>query len=338
MELIERFVEAAKSDLKHIVMPESNEPRMLAAARRIKDEGVAVPVICGDHEDIARTARANEIDLEGVEFVEISPDARMQAYVDHYVANRGSTGTVAQRLLSRPLYYGGMMVARGDAHGMVGGCRSITAAVVKAASLTVGYADGTTAPSSFFIMVVPRCPYGEQGIFVFADAAVNPDPTTRELAEIAISSARSARSLLGIEPRVAMLSFSTLKSARHARADKVAEATRMARQMTDEFAIEGEFQLDAAIVPAVAARKIETESRVAGRANVLVFPDLDAGNIGYKLTQYLAGAQAYGPLFQGFALPVNDLSRGATVDDIVGVVAITAVQAAKTPNRIVEGP
>ena len=330
MGIIERFIEAARGDVQRIVLPEAEEPRMLAAARRLKDESIAEPVVCGDRAVFEKTASENDIDLGGIEFVDIAGSDRMQQYVDRYVAGRGSKQTVAQRLLSRPLYYGAMMVAEGDADGMVGGCRSITAAVIKAASLTVGYAEGITAPSSFFIMVVPGCPYGENGTFIFADAAVNPDPTTRELAEIAVSSARSAEVLLGIEPRVAMLSFSTLGSARHARTDKVVEATRMAREMAPELAIEGEFQLDAAIVPRVAEKKIKVESRVAGRANVLVFPDLDAGNIGYKLTQYMAGGEAYGPLFQGFAGPVNDLSRGAAVEDIVGVAAITAVQAART--------
>ena len=333
MELIKRFMEKASNDLRRIVLPEAEEPRMLAAARRVKDESIAVPVVCGDREVFEKTADENGIDVSDIEFVDVASSERMGQYINRYVASRGSKEKIAARLLSRPLYYGGMMVAEGDADGMVGGCLSITAAVIKAASLTVGYAEGITAPSSFFIMVVPNCEYGDNGIFVFADAAVNPDPTTRELAEIAVSSARSAQALLGVEPRVAMLSFSTLGSARHARTDRVVEATRMAQEMASGFAIEGEFQLDTAIVPRVVEKKIKVESKVAGRANVLVFPDLDSGNIGYKLTQYLAGADAYGPLFQGFAGPVNDLSRGASVDDIVGVVAITAVQAAELGKK-----
>ena len=333
MELIKRFMEKASNDLRRIDLPEAEEPRMLAAARRVKDESIAVPVVCGDREVFEKTADENGIDVSDIEFVDVASSERMGQYINRYVASRGSKEKIAARLLSRPLYYGGMMVAEGDADGMVGGCLSITAAVIKAASLTVGYAEGITAPSSFFIMVVPNCEYGDNGIFVFADAAVNPDPTTRELAEIAVSSARSAQALLGVEPRVAMLSFSTLGSARHARTDRVVEATRMAQEMASGFAIEGEFQLDTAIVPRVVEKKIKVESKVAGRANVLVFPDLDSGNIGYKLTQYLAGADAYGPLFQGFAGPVNDLSRGASVDDIVGVVAITAVQAAELGKK-----
>jgi phosphate acetyltransferase len=333
MGIVERIIENARKEPKRIVLPEPEEPRMLKAARRLSDEGIAEPVIVGERAALENTAREAGIDVDGLEFVEVAASEFTERYVSAYVANRGSKETVARRLLSRPLYFGGMMVAQGDADRMVGGCRSITPAVIKAASLTVGYGEGITAPSSFFIMVVPNCPYGEDGVFIFADAGVNPDPTTRELAEIAVSSARSAETLLGIEPRVALLSFATLGSARHPRTDKVIEAVQLAREMAPDLAIEGEFQLDAAIVPAVASKKVKAESRVAGRANVLIFPDLDAGNIGYKLTQYLAGAEAYGPLFQGFAGPVNDLSRGASVDDIIGVVAITAVEAARLGSR-----
>ena len=324
MEIIARFIETAKSDIKRIVLPEVAEGRMLQAARRLKDDGIAEPVLVGDPAECEKAAAEIGVDVSDIRFVETAAGPAMDRYVERYVANRGSKEKIARRLLSKPLYFGGMMVAEGDADGMVGGCSSITAAVIKAASLTIGYAPGITAPSSFFIMVVPGCEYGEGGTFIFADAGVNPDPTTKELAEIAVSSARSAKALLDIEPRVAMLSFSTMGSARHPRTEKVIEATRQACEMAPEIAIEGEFQLDAAIVPQVAAKKVKTDSKVAGRANVL-----DAGNIGYKLTQYLANAEAYGPLFQGFAGPVNDLSRGATVEQIVGVAAITAVQASK---------
>ncbi len=329
MEIIARFIEMAKGDVKQIVLPEVAEGRMLQAARRLKDEQIAEPVLVGDPGECEKAASEIGLDISDIRFVEPVAGPVMDRYVERYVTNRGSKEKIARRLLSKPLYFGGMMVAEGDADGMVGGCSSITAAVIKAASLTIGYAAGITAPSSFFIMVVPGCKYGENGTFIFADAGVNPDPTAKELAEIAVSSARSAKALLDIEVRVAMLSFSTMGSARHPRTEKVVEATRIAREMAPEIAIEGEFQLDAAIVPRVAAKKVKTDSKVAGRANVLIFPDLDAGNIGYKLTQYLANAEAYGPLFQGFAGPVNDLSRGATVEQIVGVASITAVQASK---------
>ena len=219
------------------------------------------------------------------------------------------------------------MVGAGDVSGMVAGCTSLTATVVKASQLMVGLGEGIFPPSSFFVMSVPDSPYGEGGDFIYADAGVNPDPTPEELAEIAVLSAQSARDMLGWEPKVAMLSFSTKGSAGHKLVDKVIEATKLAREMAPDLAIDGEFQLDSAIVPSVAERKVKEESAVAGKANILIFPDLNAGNIGYKMTQYLAKAEAYGPILQGFAKPVNDLSRGASVEDIVGVMAFTSVQA-----------
>jgi len=330
MSLIGKFVEAAKRQKKRIILPEADEPRMLQAARQVKDEGIAEPVIVGEAAAYEATKASLGLNMSDIEFVDVASTGSMDRYVESYVASRGSKDSIARRLLSRPLYYGGMMVAQKDADGMVGGCLNLTATVIKAASLTIGYADGITSPSSLFIMVVPNCEYGDNGILIYADAGVNPEPTPRELAEIAVSSARSARVLLGMDPRVAMLSFSTLGSASHPRTARVIEATKIAREMAPDIPIEGEFQADAAIVPRVAAKKVTVESKVAGKANVLIFPDLDAGNICYKLTQYLAKAEAYGPLFQGFARPVNDLSRGASVSDIVGVVAITAVEAQST--------
>jgi len=242
--------------------------------------------------------------------------------------DRRITKGMAEKLLRRTLYYSAMMVTAGDAKGMVAGCTSLTATVVVASQLMIGLREGISSPSSFFIMSVPDCPYGENGNFIYADAGVNPDPTPQELAEIAIASAQSAIDL-GWQPRIAMLSFSTKGSANHKRVDKVIEATKIAKEMAPDLMIDGEFQLDSAIVPQVAERKVKEPSDVAGRANILIFPDLDAGNISYKITQYLAKAEAYGPLLQGFNKPVNDLSRGASVDDIVGVIAFTSVQAQK---------
>jgi phosphate acetyltransferase len=251
-------------------------------------------------------------------------------YVSLYVESRQGkrvTEKMAERLVRRPLYFGAIMVRAGDVNGMVAGCMSLTATVVKAGQLMIGLKEGISAPSSFFVISVPNCPYGEDGSFIYADAGVNPDPSPSELAEIAVLSAESAQSMLGWEPRVAMLSFSTKGSAGHRLVDKVVEATKLAKEMAPGLSIDGELQLDAAIVPAVAERKWKGESDVAGRANVLIFPDLNAGNIAYKMTQYLADAEAYGPLLQGFKMLINDLSRGASVEDIVGVVALTTVQA-----------
>lgn len=229
-------------------------------------------------------------------------------------------------MVKRPLYFAGMMVARGDAQTMVAGVASPTTLVIQAGVLTVGLAEGIETPSSFFLMVVPDFQGQPYRSLVFADCAVNVAPTPSQLADIAIASEKSARKLLDEEPRVAMLSFSTKGSASHARVDRVSEAVAIARQRTPQLKIDGEFQADAAIVPAVGSRKVKEPSPVAGRANVLIFPDLDAGNIAYKLTQYLARAQAIGPFLQGFTRPISDLSRGARAEDIVAAAAICLAQ------------
>jgi len=329
MKLIDKIKEKARKKHTKLVMAEGEDERTIKATLIAFNEGLAVPVMIGNADRIKALANTLSLNLDGIEIVdpEKSPlDKYIRSYIQARSGKRVTEG-MAEKLLRRPLYFAAMMVEAGDVDGMVAGCTSLTATVVKASQIMIGLKEGISAPSSFFIMSVPNCPYGENGNFIYADAGVNPDPTPQELAEIAVLSAGTAYELLGWEPRVAMLSFSTKGSAGHKKVDKVIEATKLAKEMAPDLLIDGEFQLDAAIVPEVAKRKVKEPSSVAGNANVLIFPDLDAGNISYKLTQYLAKAEAYGPLLQGFAKPVNDLSRGASVDDIVGVIAVTSVEA-----------
>ncbi len=322
MSLIEQFIERAKKDPKRIVLPEGQDAQIVRAASRLAQEGIASPLVLGQQDAVA--ALAGDASLEGVQVVDPADQQVLERYAAAYSRRRDSvTGNMARRVVKRPLLFGAMMVAEGDADGMVAGISRPTAQVISAASLAIGYADGISAASSFFIMVLPG---DAEKVLVFADAAVAVDPTSAELAEIAVVTARNARALLQFEPRVALLSFSTRGSASHPRVDKVREAVGIARQLDPQLCVDGELQVDAAIVPRVAAKKA-ADSPLEGNANVLIFADLDVGNVAYKLTQYLANAQAIGPIMQGFRLPVNDLSRGASADDIVGVAAIAALQA-----------
>ncbi len=322
---MDRFIQQACRQPKWIVYPEATEERVLLGACRVAEAGIAHPILVGDVRQIEATMKALGCSEESLKLVDTGevPDH----YVQHYMDVRGAREGIARRALSRPLYYAAAMVAVGDADGLVGGVVNLTATVVKAAHLVIGLGGGFSIPSSVFLMHIPGSPYGESGTLIYADAGVNADPTPSELAEIAIASAQTAQTLLGWQPRVAMLSYSTRGSAAHPLIDKVVEATRIAREQAPGLLIDGELQGDAALVMEVAERKLKEPGIVAGRANVLIFPNLDAGNIAYKLTQYLAEAEAYGPILQGFAKPVNDLSRGASVEDIVGVTAITVVQA-----------
>lgn len=327
MDKITQFKEMARKRNLTVVLPEGSDERIVAAARILKDEGIARPIVLGKTEEIEAARNKAGVSLEGIETINPRESAKLEAYAQKYVAGRADLPpTVAKRLLIKPLFFGGMMVAAGDADAMVGGAASATATVIQAGALTVGFAAGIKTPSSFFLMIIPDFQGEKDKTFIFADCAVNIEPTAQELAQIALASARSAEKLLGQEPRVAMLSFSTRGSASHALVDKVSQALEIARQQRGDLLIDGEFQADTAIVPRVAAKKVKGQSPVAGRANVLIFPDLNSGNIAYKLTQYLAGAKAIGPFLQGFAQPISDLSRGASVDDIVATAAITLAQ------------
>jgi phosphate acetyltransferase len=326
MDVMRRFVMSARAHPRRIVYPEGADERILQAARRAKDTGLAEPILVGAPEAIAAAAAAAGVSLDGIEITGPHDEARLNAFAADYAAASGVKEGIAMRLVRKPLAFGGMMVRRGLADGMVAGVATATGAVIQAAAVTVGFQTGISTPSSFFMMVLPEF-MGEKGkVLVFADAAVQVQPDSRQLAEIAVAAGRNARELLGLDPKVAFLSFSTKGSAVHADTEKVVAALARAREIDPDMTFDGELQADAALAPRVAAKKAP-QSPVAGRANVLVFPDLDAGNIAYKLVQYLAGAQAIGPILQGFAKPVNDMSRGATVEDLVNVTAITVVQA-----------
>lgn len=328
MSFIENIKARAKSDKKTIVLPETSDIRTLKAAHQVLAEGIANVILIGD--EAAINDKAEGLDLSGAKIVNPATFEQMDEYVAELVKLRekkGMTTEKASQLLHNDeLFLGVMMVKKGMADGMVAGAIHATADVLRPSLQILKTAPGTKLVSAFFVMVVPNCEYGANGTFVFSDAGLNQNPTSEELAAIAQSSAKSFAQLVGEEPIVAMLSHSTYGSAKHADVDKVVEATRIAKEEAPELKVDGELQLDAAIVPSVGSAKAP-ESAVAGKANTLIFPDLDAGNIGYKLVQRLAKAEAYGPVTQGIAKPVNDLSRGCSAEDIVGVVAITAVQA-----------
>ena len=327
MAIIDVLKEKAKADKKTIVLPESEDRRTYEAAAKILKEGIANIVLVGTDEGVKKHGEG--LDLTGIQVVDPATSDKTAAYIDKLVELRSKKGMTPEQakeiLLNQYLYYGVMMVKMGDADGMVSGACHSTADTLRPCLQILKTKPGTKLVSAFFLMEVPNCEFGENGTFVFADCGLNQDPNPEELAAIAASSAESFRSLVGAEPKVAFLSHSTKGSAKHALVDKVVEATKIAREQNPDLKLDGEMQLDAAIVPSVGEAKAP-DSEVAGHANVLIFPNLDAGNIGYKLVQRLAKAEAYGPVTQGIAAPVNDLSRGCSADDIVGVVAITAVQ------------
>ena len=322
MRLIDKFIEKAKLKRKRIVFPEGNDERIIEAAYKAQDEGICNSIILGEKEKISSIAKKLNLWNERVEIIDPKNYEKNSYLVESYMKRRKNISRkVAERLLKRELIFGGMMVATGIADGMVGGAASTTANVIQSSALTIGYEEQISTPSSFFIMELP-----DEKILFYADCAVNIDPGPQELAEIGISTARSYKKLMGKEPKVAFLSFSTKGSAFHPLVEKVTKALKIAKYKAPNINMDGEFQADTAIIPEVASRKLKSSSSVAGRANVLIFPDLNSGNISYKLTQYLSKASAYGPILQGFSKPVSDLSRGAKVEDIIGVIALTCLK------------
>ena len=333
MSFIESIKERAKQNKKRIVLPETMDRRVLEAAEKIIREDIADIILIGKEEEIAENSKG--LDISGAKIINPFTSDLTEELTLEFVEirkNKGLTYDEAKKLLLEDYaYFACMLVKTGRADGVVSGACHSTANTLRPALQIIKTKPGTMLVSAFFLMVVPDCAYGNNGVFVFADSGLVQNPNPEELAAIAKSSAESFELLVGSEPNVAMLSHSTKGSASHPDVDKVVSAVKIAKERYPQYKIDGELQLDAAIVPEVAATKAQ-DSKVAGHANVLIFPDLDAGNIGYKLVQRLAKAEAYGPVTQGIAAPVNDLSRGCNVDDIVGVVAITAVQAQKNDN------
>ena len=330
MAFIDLMKAKAKQDKQTIVLPESKDKRTLIAAAQILQEGTADLIMVGKEEKIMDGAGWLEIDLTGLKVVDPDTDPKFDHYAETLFElrkHKGMTKEKAEEILKTDyITYGVMMVKEKDADGLVAGACHATADTLRPALQILKTAPGTELVSGFFVMDVPDCDYGSNGTFLFADCGLNQDPNSEELAAIADSSAKSFRALVGEKPIIAMLSHSTKGSAKHALVDKVTKAVEIAHEKYPQLDLDGELQLDAALVPEVAKSKAKG-SPVAGHANVLIFPNLDCGNIGYKLVQRLAKAEAYGPMLQGISRPVNDLSRGCSAEDIVGVVALTAVQA-----------
>lgn len=331
MELLNRIKEQARTAKQRIVLPEGNEERTMRAANEIVEQGIAEITLIGNPGELKELAKDWGLEhvLNGdIRIVDPADHPKKEAYVDLMLqirASKGLTREDAERLILNPLYLSVMMIKAGDADGEVAGAGNATGDVLRPAFQYVKTKPGISVVSGAFIMLLKDKHYGENGMMIFADCAVHPNPTAPELAQIAVETGKTTRAIVGMEPRIAMLSFSTKGSAKHEMVDKVVEATKLAQEMAPDMKIDGELQADAAIVPGVGAKKAP-DSKIAGRANVLVFPTLEVGNIAYKLVQRLADAEAIGPILQGMAAPINDLSRGCSVSDIVNLVAITACQ------------
>ena len=331
MSFIEEIKNRAKEDVKTIILPEATDTRILEATSIVLKEGYAKIILVGNKEEVTSIAKENEIDITGAEIIDPLLDSRHSKYVELLYALRkekGMTNEEAKLLVNDPVYFGMLMLKDEESNcdGLVSGAIHSTSDTLRPALQILKTAPDTKLVSAFFIMCVPDCEYGEKGTFIFSDCGLNQDPGAIALSEIAISSSKSCKKLMGVEPRIAMLSYSTHGSATSQSTEKVIKATEMLKTKRPDLLVDGELQLDAAIIPEIAEFKAPT-SPIKGNANILVFPDLNSGNIGYKLVQRLGKAEAYGPLCQGIAKPVNDLSRGCSSKDVAGVVAITAVQA-----------
>lgn len=328
MDVISQIKEKARSNQQRIILAEGTEERIVKAAEIILKEQLAKIILLGNLEEIKKVVSENGVDISGATIIDPVNSEKREQYAQQFYQMRKSKGMTlekARQTMANPLFFGPMMIKNSEADGLVAGAINATADVLRPALQIIKTAEGISVVSGAFVMIVPGCCYGEQGVFLFADCAVTPSPTSEQLAEIAYASSKTARVLLNMDPRIAMLSFSTKGSAQHELIDKVVEATRIAREKFPNLEIDGELQADAALVPEVAECKAPVCS-VGGKSNILIFPDLQSGNIGYKLVQRLANAEAYGPILQGIARPVNDLSRGCSVEDVVNVTAITAVQ------------
>ncbi len=336
MDLMQEIIARAKANKQRIVLPEGTEERTLKAADRLLAEDIAQIILIGNPEEIKKEAKkANLKNLGKAVIINPLQHNKKQEYANclyELRKSKGMTPEQAEKLTEDPLYLACLMIKNGDADGEIAGAKNTTGDVLRPALQIIKTSPGISVVSGAFLMFLKDKSYGDNGIMVFADCAVLPDPNAKELAEIAVATARTTKALVGVEPRVAMLSFSTKGSAKHPMCDKVIEATQLAKELDPNLQIDGELQADAAIVPSVGSSKAPGSS-VAGKANVLVFPTLEVGNIAYKLVQRLAGVEAVGPILQGMAAPVNDLSRGCSVDDIYKMVAITANQAIGMKNQ-----
>lgn len=331
MSFIDEIKNKAKKDIKTIVLPEASDLRTIEATANVLKEGFANIVLIGNEEEIKKLAKDNNFDISNAKIINPKNSDKYDIYVEKFYKLRkekGMTIEKAKELLLDSVYFGMMMVKMEEADGLVSGAIHSSSDTLRPALQILKTAPGTKLVSAFFLMVVPNCGYGENGTFIFGDSGLNENPDSDKLSEIAISSAKSFEQLIGKTAKIAMLSYSTMGSAHSELTEKVVEATKLVKEKAPYLFVDGEIQLDAAIIPEIAKSKAP-ESKFAGNANVLIFPDLNAGNIGYKLVQRLAKAEAYGPLCQGIAKPVNDLSRGCSAKDIVGVVAITCIQAQK---------